>query len=476
MNIPQPLPWEQRKSGVSPLRGGYSGYLDSFRTICERAEQVSASFEELVVWMRQEFHLTENSARASLAFLRKSTLLHYSDGIVSVNERIRQWMHDPKNDKDMLIAIIHSRVKFVGEMLSELDEPRSTEALRKIAIRYGLDWQTHTQIDNRRGWLQSAELIEGTKDRLSLTSAGRQLVDQLENHDSSQSISESRVPNEPKPVQQTRPNSPESNAELIAEQLAKDIEDASTDSGHPDRFEKLVRDAFELMGFVAEHMGGPGNTDVLLTAPLGKDERYVVAVDAKTTRSGSLQDHSVDWQTLEDHRRKHQARYSLLVAPAPRGDRLKERAKRSKVAILPADQLAELCRLHTRTPLNLLDYKDIFVEGEEVDRNVIEERTVHFGSLKALMSVLPDLLFEKTDQYGPMTARDVYVALDDRVKGVSQRDIQNLLDMLAHPLIGLVHAEGNRYFMATSRNCCAQRIRLLANLVLRPPGSFRCSN
>ena len=472
MDVPQPLAWEQRMNSASPLPGGYSGYIESLRKICERVEQGSASFEELVAWMSEEFHVSENSVRVSLAFLRKSTLLHYRDGIVSANEQIRQWMCDPKNDSDVLIGIMHSRVKFVGEMLSELDVPKSTEALRQVASRYGLDWETHTQIDNRRGWLQSAKLIDGVRNELGLTDAGRRLLSQLKNYDPEDGIDESDVPNAAKAPAQTKLASPRSDATSAADQLGEDIISASTDSKHHDRFEKLVRDAFQLMGFTAKHFGGPGKTDVLLTAPLGKEKRYVVAVDAKTAGKGSVSESQVDWVTLVDHRKSHGAKYSLIVAPDPKAERLMERAKDYKVAVLSANQLAELCRQHARAPLSLVHYEDLFVEGGEVDLELIVEGTEHFESLRKLTSALPDLLFKKTDQYGPMTARDVHLALDDRVEGVSEEDIQSLLEMLAHPLIGLVHAQdsGNseakdRYVMATGRDCCARRIRLLAEIV-----------
>ena len=164
MDIPEPLPWEQRVNGAGPLPGGYSGYLQSFRTICERVEQGNLSFEDLVAWMRRRFEISETSARHRLAFLRNAGLMRHSGGIVSVQENIRKWMQN--GGDDIPIATIHSRIKFVGEMLSELEEPKSAEALRKVASNYGLHWQTSTQIQMRRGWLQSANLIEGATNHL----------------------------------------------------------------------------------------------------------------------------------------------------------------------------------------------------------------------------------------------------------------------------------------------------------------------
>ena len=54
--------------------------------------------------------------------------------------------------------------------------------------------------------------------------------------------------------------------------------------------------------------------------PLGRDEAYRSTVDAKTTASGALGEHQVDWTTLVEHRTKHDADYALLVAPNPFGE------------------------------------------------------------------------------------------------------------------------------------------------------------
>ena len=88
--------------------------------------------------------------------------------------------------------------------------------------------------------------------------------------------------------------------------------------------------------------------------------RTDIAVDAKTTASGSLGDNQVDWETLKEHRKNHGAKYSLLVAPDPTGKRLMDRARKSSVGVLSAEQLAYLCRGHARAPLSLVDYEQLF--------------------------------------------------------------------------------------------------------------------
>ena len=290
---------------------------------------------------------------------------------------------------------------------------------------------------------------------------------------SSENIDVPCTPNKHRKPEQPKPPAHKTSGTIDADRLAEEIVVASTESTDPGRFERLVRDAFVLMGFVAKHLGAPGSTDVLLNAPLGKDDSYRVAVDAKTTGSGSLNDNQVDWQTLKEHRDKHDANYSLLVAPSPSGKRLMNRARTFSVAVLSADQLADLCRRHACAPLSLVDYRNLFAMTGEVDLAAIDEATENIVSLQRLVSVLSSELSETTDRFGRMSARDVQLACGDEADGISEDEIQRLLDMLAHPLIGVVYGFSNDgqsgpvtdYVLGTSRDSCARRIRLFADSV-----------
>jgi hypothetical protein len=118
------------------------------------------------------------------------------------------------------------------------------------------------------------------------------------------------------------------------------IKSSATDSGHSDRFERAVRDAFAFLGFQAEWLGGSGKTDVLLDARLGATDSYRAVVDCKTSGSGSIVDQQVDWVTLTEHKTKHDANHIVLVAPNPSGSRLLERARQHHVTVISADHLA----------------------------------------------------------------------------------------------------------------------------------------
>ena len=458
-NVPDVLTWDQRINGAQTMPGGYSGYLVSLREICNTIDESARTFAELASWMCTKFDISQNSSRMRLRFLERAGLVHQPDGVLRLGEHTSKWLTDDVDES--LIAVLHSRVKFIGEMLRELKEPKSLEQLREITVTcYGLDWESPTQINCRRGWLESAKLIQGSSQRLELTQAGLDLLSRLE----TRKRDERHISVDARKTPILSPLSPD------LEKLSTEILAASTDSKNPTRFELAVRDGFEFMGYVAKHLGGSGKTDVLLTAPLGRDSLYRVAVDAKTTASGSLGDNQVDWATLKEHRELHNADYSLLVAPRPAGRRLMDRAAEYSVCVMSADQLVDLFRAHAAGSLSLVEYKRLFVKPGEVDLTSVVELADQLERLRNIASTICKLLPQKTDQHGPMSARDILLVLDDEAAEVSESEIIELLEMLSHPLVGAVHridqdqSNGSRaqYILASSQSTTRRRIELLA--------------
>ena len=375
--------------------------------------------------------------------MRRAGIIDSDSGVLSLSDLTRRWLET--GDARIPVAIVHSRIRFVGEMLAELREPKSTQELLIAARRYGLTWNTPTPIHQRRGWLQSAGLVEPADDRLVITAAGTSLLSQLTLHDPEGPASLDPVPDHPATVvDQASP--------AEADQLANEIEDAATDSTNSARFEKAITQAFIYLGFVARQLGGPGKTDVLVTAPLGKDQSYRVTVDAKTTSRGSLKEPHVDWLTLQEHRVKHQAKYSLLVAPNPSGQRLVERARESEISVLSSEQLAALCRQHAHAPLSLVDYEHIFRAHGGADLAKIDDRTEDLQRLRKLAAALCTELAEKTPRFGRMSARDLLVLLaESAAEGSSQEEIQDILDTLAHPIVRSCRRQRPRWLLARHR-------------------------
>lgn len=256
----------------------------------------------------------------------------------------------------------------------------------------------------------------------------------------------------------------------FTEALAREVVEASTDSKNHDRFEGAVRDAFELLGFEAQHLGGSGRTDVLLVAGLGGEGSYRVTVDAKTVGAGILVDQQVDWTTLVEHRRQHQADYSLLVGPRPASGRLMQRADTYKVAVLSANRLAELCSRHVRFPLGLADYRCLFAQleggqwvprGGKVDTGHLDVAVAGISRMLNTATATVRLLSQWSLRLGSLTARDLWVMLEreGKAEGVSEAEVQGLLNMLAHPLVRALDGDPDEGYVLSSK-LAVTRMRL----------------
>ena len=453
----EPAPWDTRSKSFDPLPGGYDGYLKSLRRICKIVDDLQPASQELAGLMHQEFEEIQSAFAAKVreSFLRRAGIISLEDGRCHVSEFTRKWLDT--GDGGILIAGMHSRVRFVGEMLHELREPLSTQELLSIAnSRYGMGWITRAQISIRRGWLQSAKLIRVVEEgRLVTTKEGRNVTARLELHPPFCTDNKAEV-------SQGEPKGEDKSGQSEVEKLAGEIVDASIRSKDASGFERMVRDAFAFLGFDALWLGGSGKTDVLLDAPLGLDESYRVSVDAKTTGSGHLDDLQVDWDTLEEHRQKHKADYSLLVGPRPKPGRLMERATDKHVAVLSAEELAALCRQHAQAPLGLADYRALFAErhrgewlprGGEVDTNDLDEAAEEAARMRHLTKAVLDVLSERCMNVGALKARELWIILepDEVAGGSSEKEIQGLLYMLAHPLVRAIDGDADSGYVPSSR-------------------------
>ena len=476
------VPWQDRTKTVMPMPGGYDGYFDSLRWTAESTQDAPPSQSELAARMADQLGLTEIAARLRLSFLKKVGFLRVDSGVWVLPEFIKRWLLD--RDPAPLVAKLHHRVQFIGEMLKGLEQPMTTADLRRWACdEYLMGWETNTQIDNRRGWFQSAGLMERNRDGLlCLTDDGSGFLDlvvvqpALDRSSGKGDDAHGSAKRHEEAVLHLREDAPSRDLGAgppdQATQVSRQVTTAAIESKNPTQFERAVRDAFRYLGFAAEHLGGSGQTDVLVDARFGGDASYRVAIDAKTTSAPSLQDHQVDWDTLTEHRQKHEAHYSMLVGPNPAAGRLMERAQLHNVAVLSAEALAGLCELHSVRPLGLADYRTMFEQGGEVDLSEIEERAEEANRLVTLAKRLVDAMADLARDLGPLTANQLRLTMyhQDSEDLPTEAEIQAMLASLASPLMGAIAGNPDTgYVLACSPVVTAHRLSILGATLTHDP-------
>lgn len=462
--IPAPFAWEQRYKSAHPMPGGYDAYLDSLQTLVARVADERPTKTEVPGLIEEQFAVSPHRSSLLAAFLRKAGFITEKGEVAVPSEPVNRWLES--SDSRVIIGLLHSRVRFIGELLQSAFAPKSTSELLDVANeQYGCRWSTKAQIDRRRGWLQSAGMLETDEsNRLVATQSGRRLVSELllqDPLDRSGALGEGPPAGDEHLEREVELSSPTSTRVAA---MVQELTAASTDSSDPDRFERAVRDAFEWLGYRAEWMGGSGRTDVLLDAPLGHGQTYRVIIDCKTSSSGSVSDGQIDWTTLKEHRAKHEADYVAVVAPSPSGRRLFERAMDHAVTVIAVDELVTLCEQHSLAPLGLDSYKTLFVQGGVVDTDAAAEKAEEWIHVLELARSVVNTIVQRSERFGPLRADNLQMLLaDDPVaESVSMDGIQAVLDTLASPLTGVLAGDpADGYVLVSAGNATKLRLEIL---------------
>jgi hypothetical protein len=467
--LPAPFAWDDRYKSVTPLPGRGEHYLDTLNTILERVRATQPEKDELVRWLIEHYDVGNRRSSYSVNFLQRLSLIRASAARVTLTDHGERWL--AHQDQLYLLALVHSRIRFIGEMLRFISQaPRSPEEILRYAnSHYGTNWTTRAQVDRRRHLLGGLGAVAAEEDgSLALTELGLKALDVLEVQEPRTDTVDDPRDREPQPVQGAPRHAPSTDSDV--EQLIDVLERTSHESSNADAFEVAARDAFAYLGFDAEWLGGAGKTDVLLIAELGPEERYRVIVDTKSTAREAVADQQIDWVTLEEHRALYDADHVALVAPAFRGTRLSERAHDRHVALLDVPAIATLLRQHAQAPLGLQAYREVFDPQQGVE-SVVEAADETRRWLVLAAEVLR-LLEELQPEEGALDAGDLYWNLkgqiDDQFEPPSREEIGEILEVLVRPPLQLVRQAGPGYLALGSRETVLRRLALLGELLSEP--------
>ncbi|KUK31074.1 MAG: Uncharacterized protein XD63_1671 [Thermoanaerobacterales bacterium 50_218] len=218
--------------------------------------------------------------------------------------------------------------------------------------------------------------------------------------------------------------------------IVERLRDAQIRSNSPSDFEKALKDAFDFLGFEAELVGGPGDTDVLLTGNIGQ-ESFKVTVDAKTSSSGKISENQINWPSLRDHRQMNQADFVVVVGPDFSGGNLEKRADEYSVCLLKTEELIDLLEAHSRFPFTLTELKDLF-KGNGRRTSQLEDLLTQNASRRGFLEQLKVVIEEMQsvqDKLGYFS-RDS-LAVRERIEelDISPESISHIIELLKLPFI-----------------------------------------
>ncbi|MFD3554550.1 hypothetical protein ACFWWA_21015 [Streptomyces goshikiensis] len=434
---------------------------DSFATMRKFSTALSGatSREEIDEFASTEFGLRPSSVASALTNLKAAGLVEQVGfNTYQSTDLARACMTAPHN-LDYL-RVIHSRFKFVGEILEaleEVDTPRDLAALART--RYMLPREDIPEVRTRLQMLRECGLVEEvTWGHYRVLPLGRAMLVDLPT-------------TAPAVAEQTTegPPAPESGDALNA--IIGSLRAAARDSGNPERFERAVADTFAYLGYDSQLLGGSGQTDVLVTAHLSGDAKYSVIVDTKSSGSGKIGEGQVNFDTLKEHCLANSAEYILVVGPGFPGSRLAARAEAHGVGLIDVENLISVAEHHAQAPLTLQDLREVCQRVGKVESGVLEK---HWGAEKRMYRlcdrVLRQLAVEAASAdsvtTGALSAHDLYLIFRSEVETPpSPNEIESVLTFLSSAMIHAIRKTGAQYSILEDPSTTARRLHLLASSI-----------
>ena len=456
---------DSRRHVVSYIPSSVTGSpIDTLRLLVSVASpEVSLKgFEEVCL---NQFGLKASSARSALTTMRTLGLYEPAGrSTFRATPAALEWING--DDDVALIRIIHCHVRFVGELLQHVDALKRAPKLHELGVsEYGVEAASYHSTGKLMAVLKDAGVLhEVGYAQYEATLLGAQLAQELPLAQSKTERNRMAI------LSDLEASSPDEMDELDA--LAADLRTASIDSSKPTRFEKLIQKAFERLGASSAHLGGPGNTDVLVELGIGALTHGRAIIDGKTSASGVVGENLISFPALREHRAKHDAQYAAIIGPSFHPGRLQQWAIDEDVALVSVDQLVTILQHQMVTPLSPAELASIFSNPDGWDE--LEQRWTAYDRHNELTKLIVRILAREAEEDDPLLgaaldARSIYRDLRDRIHPRPTEDeIKEILTFLSSPLVRLVKSDKNGYSLREPPVTTAFRLRSIASVLIPP--------
>ena len=238
---------------------------------------------------------------------------------------------------------------------------------------------------------------------------------------------------------------------MTLEEIIQNLKDTQNKSDAPTEYEIVLTDAFKFLGFQAKTIGGKGDTDVLLTANIGK-ESYKVDVDGKTSKNEKISDAQINWLSLKDHKEKNNSNFVVVAGPGFAGGNLEKRAKEYDVSLLTTDELIKILEAHSKYPFTLLELKDLFAEAgyltEQVE-DLLSQNHVRRSFLEKFKTIIEEIEKLQNTRLGYFTFESLAGREKIQELEIELEDIENIIQLLRIPFINAISEFDKNKFVFT---------------------------
>ena len=415
-----------------PLPGGVDQYFETLIVLLKHVGDKTIKHDAVMDFVFETYPQTRGSTAVGiyLGYISRMGLWQIKDAQVRLMQEgsklIERAGADPIAAKRSVLEIKRQYIAGYDEILMLLRDKKlsmdDVDAQLKAAI--GVEWKSKNQTTFRLNWLRSLGFLERDGRDYGLTPAGLAVANELPAASQKDQGPTTLIPPPAvKPLVQK------------AMDLADRIDEAAVKGLDGADLENLTAEAFAFLGFDAEVISGPGNPDVVLTAPMG-EARYRVLIDTKSRSSGCVQQNDVSFPALNQHKAKVSADYIMVLGRDFSGGNLETWAKEHQVRLLRTEELRQVLIAHAEGVIMLDRLEALFRGGGSTEEAVLSEtlaESEHTVQATSLARLVYDAVRSHQDQEGALNAHSLFYILGGEYP---IQAIQATVDLLQSDLIG----------------------------------------
>lgn len=385
------------------------------------------SRKELFEFIENEFKLRISSVESMLPFLKASGLLEeVGRNVYRATAAARAWI-ETGNDLDF-IRILHVHMRFVGEILLFAENDTVRNNIYQKGKQYGMNGEKTRWLV---GFLLEAGLLEEPQYlHLKTTKMGKNFVATLPLE---RVIEDENTFGEKQRKIEKTLEEPLNKLEIICNRLRI----AATNPGAEEKvpglaFEEAISDIFSYMGFRTEHIGGSGDTDVVLRWK-EEDNTFVAIVDGKSKSNGQVSHGDISDIALDTHKEKNNADYVVVVGPGFSGDTIRNFAIKKEYALVTDKQLIEIAHASEELGLSLQEIALMFKAPNGFSQ--LEELV---SSRRRELDIITEIIRQfhsEQELLGSLSPRDLFLLLRNSSISPSLEELIHGFEMLSESQI-----------------------------------------
>lgn len=421
---------------------------------------------ELFGFISKRFNLKTSSVESMLPFLRVSGLVEeVGRNVYQSTPAAKAWCET--NDSIDFIRILHSKMRYVGEIIDFASSDTTRNAIYQEGKKYGMNVEKSRWIV---GFLLEAGLVEEPHYlHIKATNTGTELIKELPLANPEIYLNTSNIENSTE-EDATKRSELCLNKEFALFELLKkaSIDPVAEGKSSGVAFEERIAESFRFMGFSAQRIGGSGDTDVVVHWRKTNGDVATAIVDGKSKSSGSVSHSDISDIAIDTHKDKNNAEFVAIVGADFSGDTIKNHAAKKEFALIKVEDIENVALSSKKLGLTLEEIALMFKpNGLNEVYEIIDQKTRE----SQVISLVVATMLREQETLGSLSARDLYLLLRTSDLSPSLDELIEILDLLSQKEIQVVSvvnkssAKENVTFELKPIKPAANRLRLLADSI-----------